>query len=623
LTNGCGYIKWINCSDVTTALWYTPYNSTNPNWYTSCTWTLVPSSLKTVNGCCLVWSWDICIQPWDESNTKMFCLTETWNTEAALATAQEIMDWYCSGKMPIISYCNSSYFIEWTPSASCVCFSSLQGWCSTYASWLSKQSRCSLYIKHSSGTASCIYPIWWAVWPYVIAACYNYSTPYMPTNPWNPATKKYVDECVVYKCSTTPSSPTEWLLWYDTSSDILKSYNWTQWNAVWAWSWAGSWDVIWPNGSVDWHIAVFDSTSWKIIKDWWPVPEWKTYTAGNWILIEDTYEDYSAMQWPAPSGYHVPQSSEWVALCEILTTTFSMASNATTMGTYLKMPMAGYRSYSSSNVNSQGSYAYYWSSSVVKAGYAYSFLRFNSSSLSPQDGSYNTGGFSLRCFKDSPTIPTSSWTTLFDGSSIATWAWIFHNAADWLISISPDWVNWITIQDKNLWATIVYNDWDTLSEANCWWYFQWWNNYMFPFTWTVTTSSTQVDASGYWPWNYYSSSTFITRSGSPYNWSSVRNDNLWWWVTWVLQWENRISNIWVISINWQTWATAITEFSPSNTWSVDQVLTKTSNWYEWQTAQAWDPATVVSWDTWIVYTIKVGNTAPAAGTPATTITFVT
>lgn len=70
LTNDSNFISWISCTDVTTALgytpysnanpcgyttctgtisncaWvisalgYTPYNSTNPNWYTTCTWTL-------------------------------------------------------------------------------------------------------------------------------------------------------------------------------------------------------------------------------------------------------------------------------------------------------------------------------------------------------------------------------------------------------------------------------------------------------------------------------------------------------------------------------------------------------------------------------------------------------
>lgn len=52
LTNGCWYIKWINCSDVTTALWYTPYSNTNPAWYTTCTGTLVPSDIENLAQCC-------------------------------------------------------------------------------------------------------------------------------------------------------------------------------------------------------------------------------------------------------------------------------------------------------------------------------------------------------------------------------------------------------------------------------------------------------------------------------------------------------------------------------------------------------------------------------------------
>lgn len=116
-----------------------------------------------------------------------------------------------------------------------------------------------------------------------------------------------------------------------------------------------------------------------------------------------------------------------------------------------------------------------------------------------------------------------------------TTAWIYHNPSLWLISLSSDGSNWITIADKNLWATQVYNDGDALSEANCGRYYQWWNNYGFQFTWPTTTSSSQVDASTYWPWNYYTSSTFITSN----KWDSSVNANLRWWETWTneaMQW---------------------------------------------------------------------------------------
>lgn len=41
--------------------------------------------------------------------------------------------------------------------------------------------------------------------------------------------------------STAPSTPTEWLLWYDTSSNTLKIYDGTTWQTAWGW---GGWDVV-------------------------------------------------------------------------------------------------------------------------------------------------------------------------------------------------------------------------------------------------------------------------------------------------------------------------------------------------------------------------------------------
>lgn len=115
---------------------------------------------------------------------------------------------------------------------------------------------------------------------------------------------------------------------------------------------------------------------------------------------------------------------------------------------------------------------------------------------------------------------------------LSIWAWIYYNPSQWIISASPDWTTWVSIADKNLWATTVYNTGDALSQANCWNYYQWWNNYGFPFSWATITSSTKVDVSNYWPWNYYSSPTFITE---PTRWSNSNPTDfrdLWWGETW-------------------------------------------------------------------------------------------
>lgn len=116
----------------------------------------------------------------------------------------------------------------------------------------------------------------------------------------------------------------------------------------------------------------------------------------------------------------------------------------------------------------------------------------------------------------------------------ATPPWIYHNSTLWLITLADGAWNDITIADKNLWATQVYNDGDALSKANCGKYYQWWNNYWFPRNWWMSTAAGQVSSSGYWPWNYYSSSIFrIIDIGQFQNWdwSSNQNDNLRWDVT--------------------------------------------------------------------------------------------
>ena len=274
-------------------------------------------------------------------------------------------------------------------------------------------------------------------------------------------------------------------------------------------------------------------------------------TAWTWISIWTIY-DYSAMQWPAPDGFHVPLNTEWQAVYDIWTALGGWSSDWTNFGIALKLPFAGYRFFSGADARYQGSNGYYWSSSRYNTHAAY-FLSFDSTNLNPQGVIWRSYGVSVRCFKNSQTVPTSSWTKLYWTSIEA--GWIFWSSTDWLISLSSDWNTWITIADKNLGATTVWNSEDTLSEANCGKYYQRWNNYGFPRTWTIANqSTTQVDASAYWPWNYYSSDTFIKYNG---RWDTTDNWNLWWWETGVVTLENVITNTWVLSVNWNTWAVTV------------------------------------------------------------------
>lgn len=163
------------------------------------------------------------------------------------------------------------------------------------------------------------------------------------------------------------------------------------------------------------------------------------------------------------------------------------------------------------------------------------------------------------------------------------------------------------MMDKNLWATTVYNNWDTLTEANMGYMYQWWNNYWFPSTWTISnTSSTHVDASAYWPTNPYSSDTFITWGS---DWSSVQNDDLWWDTTGIITQENVISNTGVLSVNWQTWDVTISTPEESNTKTF--YLSSTSDLTNAQAAYDWYIAgknPIIQYDKKI-YTLSSANSS--------------
>ena len=311
--------------------------------------------------------------------------------------------------------------------------------------------------------------------------------------------------------------------------------------------------------------------------------------------------EVSDMQWPAPSWFHVPLNSEWVWLKTImdwlsLTTWDSWRIN-------LHMPFAGNRSYSSASTGNQGSYGFYWSSSPYgNPSFAADarYLSLNSSNVSANSGDNRADGLSVRCFKNSYVTPDSSWTVV----QWTLWsAWIFWNQSEWLISITSYWSTWYTIQDKNLWAIDVYNGWDTLSEANCGKYYQRWNNYWFPRTWSVTTSSTQVNASSYWPWNYYTGSTFITTRRDPRD--SSYNDNLWWWESqWTSTKSVEVQNIYIGKkpYEWNdlcfTANTAWSTVTLNKYWSPTEVSLETStDWTTWSSYTIWDTITLSNiWD---------------------------
>jgi len=94
-------------------------------------------------------------------------------------------------------------------------------------------------------------------------------------------------------------------------------------------------------------------------------------------------------------------------------------------------------------------------------------------------------------------------------------AWVYCDSTRELMTLSSDWLNWIT-----------------LSSVDLSWLFQWGNNFPFDtsglpqYVQWESVSNVKVDTTGYWPWNYYNSSTFITVPTGE-DWSNPNNNNLW------------------------------------------------------------------------------------------------
>ena len=95
-----------------------------------------------------------------------------------------------------------------------------------------------------------------------------------------------------------------------------------------------------------------------------------------------------------PAGFRLPTQTEW----STLTTNAGITNSATAYSSSLKLTVAGYRDNSSASLASQGSFGYYWSSSVPGT-YAYSLL-FDASSVYPAGNNYRAYGFTVRCLKN-------------------------------------------------------------------------------------------------------------------------------------------------------------------------------------------------------------------------------
>lgn len=300
-----------------------------------------------------------------------------------------------------------------------------------------------------------------------------------------------------------------------------------RWNTKLAWIWK-SFNP--ENAWTEWQVLTKTSTGYAFEN----VQETE-YTAGDGIEIYKWPTSYSAIQWPCAEGFHIPSETEFDWLASLASDLWLSADDYSIK---LHIPVSWW--IDTDWTKRTSALWRLWTRTKSFTNYAGVAYIYWDSEVKKNINAQTTLGYNIRPFHNWYVSPISSWTVI-------QWtlgsAWIFRDTVNWLISITGDGTTWYTISDKNLWATTVYNSWDTLSEANCGKYYQRWNNYWFPFTWPTTTSTTAIDASSYWPWNYYNSSTFIKIN---WTWDSSYNNNLWWDITWYKN-HNEISTILTMS----------------------------------------------------------------------------
>lgn len=269
------------------------------------------------------WSW-----PSADVNTKTFFI----NNSTDIPTAQAAIDWYRAGKNPILIYDNRTYVL-WTGTPTTVWFFSWDYRQRDNWSWTSGLQRRWIVISFSSSTGiitdtsitvSNISDASGDTINNYLATGTNYTNPYTPEYPWSPATKKYVDDKAsqASSWSTAPASPVSWQLWYDTTNDVLKVYDWTNWIEVWwgsstdvntkAFYLANNQDLTTAQAAIDWlfdgknPIIVLSSGSYTItyydssLARFWSSWVSSTYWASNSGLGK-TYLDIRISNWTVTS----------------------------------------------------------------------------------------------------------------------------------------------------------------------------------------------------------------------------------------------------------------------------------------------------------------------------------
>ena len=549
------------------------------------------TNIKTINNTSILWSWNISILEWDPA-VKVFDI-DTTSQETIASSFQAMIDWlYWSSlwldwhKVPIINLNLKKYCFWWEDWRWNLYFNCELGYQQRSSYWwisLWEVMRISMNRTQSNSWEYNSYEIT-STWWFLSTNPNKTWSSFTPTVNNHPATKKYVDD---------------WLSWKQWTLSTQTAYT-SKWSAT---------KVPQITTNTLWQVTEITEVD---------IQAGETYNAWQWISIGDI--SMNARKWPCPEWWHVPSTSEWSFIETVLfnlwvvAREYSSGWRHTAIG-YLHIPMAWYRS--NTWIGNDGS-----SIELRASDWFVDFWDISDESdpdISVISRIGHSVGWWIRPFKDTYEAPTSSWTVIV----WSLWSnWVFYNQAEWLISVS-NWQTWYTMSDKNLWATVVYNNWDTINEANSWYFYQFWNNHWFPWVGnssTVTVSTTAVDITWYWPNNYYNSDTFVWivwSQSQEMQWWTWDWSDLWWSVSWTISQDNVISNTWVLSVNGQSGNITIQTGGEQNLFIIteDMVTVSTSEdkWVApYSTSYKYTNFDInanagIEWKEWAIYTFVVNT----------------
>ena len=380
--------------------------------------------------------------------------------------------------------------------------------------------------------------------------------------------------------------------------------------------WAGAWDVVWPNSSTDWNIALFDGATWKIIKDSGVNLSSKqdVLTVWNWIDITNNTISTTFVYWESTTAaatvqkeVSIPSITElnvWQVIIVKPTVTSTVANSTLKLNNFDAYSML----YNGSAITTSTD-SIVWTANVPSMFYldevsGTKYWRFLGHWLDSNStytlnqlldawryeawaGTYAIDRYALCMMK-----PDWTWEKL-TATNVKYSTWTTKNVnTNWFVLNQIKYYN--TTTNVANWAFVGTNTFSSQAASvradysfNCgtapWWsvwdpiYIVWtiWADGLFYLDTTARWSTTLPSTND---WKLYIRIwTALTTTDATISFLADRP--IFYYDNWIKQYI-----WWVTSVNWNTWAVTVAEFEPDNAGSTDQVLTKTADWYEWANA---------------------------------------